>query len=58
MVSGTVIEEKYTTPKTIKLMAREYGTSNANDKVHYTTYWDGTSGVQVSKPVLRITAIA
>lgn len=57
-ITATGAQATWTTPKTIKLMAREYGVSNGNDKVHYTTYWDGTSGNQYSKPVLRITAIA
>lgn len=56
--SATGAQSSWTTGKLIKLQAREYGTGNGNDKVHYTTYWDGTSGAQVSKPVLRITAIA
>ena len=43
--------------KNIKLQAREYASGNANDKVHSTTYWDGGSSAQISKPVLQITAI-
>ena len=43
--------------KNIKLQAREYASGNANDKVHSTTYWDGSTSAQISKPVLQITAI-
>jgi hypothetical protein len=43
--------------KNIKLQAREYASGNANDKVHSTTYWDGGTSAQISKPVLQITAI-
>jgi hypothetical protein len=42
--------------KTIEWRAREYGTSNGLDKLHYTTYWDGTGTAQFSKPTLKITA--
>ena len=56
--ADTGAQGSWSSPKTIKLSAREYGTSNGMDKVHYVTYWDGTSGALISKPVMRITAIA
>lgn len=56
-VAATGAQSTWTSAKTIKLQARHYA-SNGNDKVHYTTYWDGAGGAQYSKPVLRITAIA
>ena len=43
--------------KNIKLQAREYGSGNANDRVHSTVYWDGGGSNEISKPVLQITAI-
>ena len=56
--ADTGAQGSWSSPKTIKLSAREYGTSNGMDKVHYTTYWDGAASAQYSKPVMRITAIA
>lgn len=58
--AATGAQATWTTGKEIKLSARVYGSPNNNDKVHYTTYWDGGSGTQAqySKPVVRITAIA
>mgnify|MGYP001220868719 FL=1 len=43
--------------KNIKLQAREYGGSNAADRIHGTYYWDGGASQQFSHPTLQITAI-
>ena len=48
----------WTTPKELKWLAREYGTSNRNDRLNYTTYWNGTGGAIFSYPLIKITAIA
>ncbi len=42
--------------KIIKLQARDYS-SSTTVKIHETAYWDGTSGNNVGKPVLTVTAI-
>ena len=47
----------WTSSKTLKLQAREYGTSNGYDKLFATTYWDGSGNNQFSVPILTITAI-
>lgn len=51
-------QSAWTTPKELRWDAREYGTSNRNDRVNYTTYWDGTGGAEFSYPVIKITALA
>lgn len=47
----------WTTPKTMKMQFRNYGASNYAN-LHGTTYWDGTTGNQLSVPHIKITAIA
>lgn len=56
--TNTGAQATWTTAKTIKWQARDYGASNARLRLHGTTYWDGTSGNQFSMPSIRITAIA
>ena len=46
----------WTSAKTIKLMAREYGSSNES-KVHGTQYTDNTGTDSFSRPCIGITAI-
>tara|TARA_R100000995_G_scaffold84865_1_gene65340 strand:+ start:6044 stop:6619 length:576 start_codon:yes stop_codon:yes gene_type:complete len=47
----------WTTPKTIKLQAREYG-SNNEAVLHNNYYWNGSSGQLIfHMPVLQITAV-
>jgi hypothetical protein len=55
--AATGRQATWTSPLTIKMQAREYGTSNGFDKLHVTTYWNGTSGAQVMVPQLKVTAI-
>lgn len=47
----------WTTPKTLSMQFRIYGTSN-NNNLHGTTYWDGAGSNQFSMPSLTIIAIA
>ena len=47
----------WTTGKTLKMQSRRYASGNSI-AVHGTTYWDGTSSVQFSMPVIQIEAIA
>jgi hypothetical protein len=49
--------ETWTTAKTLKLQAREYGASN-EAKLHETYYWENAASSQFSMPVLTIIAIA
>lgn len=57
--STTGRQATWTSAKTIKFQAREYGTSNGYDKLYTTTYWDGaSSSPQFSIPMIRITAIS
>ena len=44
-------------PKTLKMQARWYGTSNARN-LHGTHYWDGAGGVHFSMPALTIITLA
>ena len=47
----------WTSPKTLKIMARAYSTSY-DQRYHNTRYWGGTgTTTQVTRPVLTITAI-
>ena len=46
----------WTTPKTIKIQAREYNTS-LEIRLHQTYYWEGSSGLHLHKPSIKITAI-
>lgn len=55
--AATGRQATWTSPLTIKMQAREYGTSNGMDKVNVSTYWDGTTSAQFMHPQLRITAI-
>lgn len=56
--STTGRQATWTSAKTIKFQAREYGTSNGYDKLYATTYWDGVSANQFAIPMIRITAIS
>jgi hypothetical protein len=56
--TATGRQSTWTTGKELKWRARDYGTSNENDRVNYTTYWDGTSGTEFSYPIIKITALA
>jgi hypothetical protein len=47
----------WTTPKTLSMQFRIYGTTN-NNNLHGTQYWDGTTSNQFSMPSLTIIAIA
>lgn len=47
----------WTSPKIMKMQAREYGTSDEM-YLHQTHYWDGTTANYLSMPVLSVTAIA
>ena len=46
----------WTSAKTMKWQAREYGTSNGMDKLHYTVYFDGGSSAQTSRPSIKVTS--
>ena len=48
--------DTWTSARTIKLQAREYGSSN-QVKLHETYYWDGAGSSQFSQPVIGITAL-
>lgn len=50
-------QSSWTSPKTIKIESRWYGTSNARN-AHGTTYWDGTGSNQFVMPTLTLIAIA
>ena len=56
--AATGRQATWTDAKTIKMQAREYGTSNAMDQLHISKYWDGATGAQFMHPQLKITAIA
>lgn len=47
----------WTSGKTLKMQMRRYGGSNYYN-IHGSRYWDGTTGNQLSLPVLSIIAIA
>lgn len=55
--TNTGRQATWTTPKTLKLSAREYGASDEM-ALHQTHYWDGTTGVYFSMPTITIIAIA
>ena len=55
--NNTGRQATWTTPKTLKMQWRSYGSSNARS-LHGTTYWDGGGSTQFSMPVLTIIAIA
>lgn len=46
----------WTTPKTLKMTVREYGSSNEG-VIHQIYYWNGAGSAQFHPPVLTITAI-
>lgn len=56
-VANTGRQETWTTPKTLKMQGRRYGSSN-NNNFHGTRYWDGGESTQFSMPTLKIEAIA
>jgi hypothetical protein len=55
--ANTGRQATWTTPKTLKMQVRHYGSGNYNN-LHGTRYWDGTSSNQFSMPTLMIEAIA
>jgi len=55
--SNTGRLSSWTTPKTLSMQFRIYGTSN-NNNLHGTYYWDGAVSNQFSMPSLTIIAIA
>lgn len=54
--ASTGRQASWTSAKTLKIQAREYGSSN-EAKLHATNYWDGASTAQFSQPNLTITSI-
>jgi hypothetical protein len=55
--ANTGRQATWTTPKTLSMQFRIYGTSN-NNNLHGTYYWDGAVSNQFSMPSLTIIAIA
>ena len=55
--ANTGRQATWTTPKTLKMQVRRYGSGNYNN-LHGTRYWDGISSNQFSMPTLMIEAIA
>jgi hypothetical protein len=55
--ANTGRQATWTTPKVLKMQARNYGGSN-NNNLHGTRYWDGGESNQFSMPVLTIEAVA
>ena len=55
--ANTGRQASWTSPKTLKLSAREYGASDEM-ALHQTHYWDGAPGVFFSMPTITIIAIA
>ena len=49
-------QASWTSAKTIKMQAREHGSSNSVE-LHRTYYWDGAASAQFRRPSLVITAI-
>jgi hypothetical protein len=55
--SNTGRQATWTSPKTLSMQWRNYGSGNAR-ALHGTTYWDGAGSNQFSMPILTIIAIA
>jgi hypothetical protein len=56
--TNTGRQATWTTPKTLKMQGRAYGTSANDNNLHGTVYWDGTGSNQFSMPLITIEAIA
>ena len=48
----------WTTPKILKMQARDYSDGSYDANLHGTTYWDGTSGNIFNMPIINIMAIS
>lgn len=48
--------DTWTSARTIKVQAREYGSSNQSE-LHVTEYWDNNASAQFSQPMIGITAL-
>ena len=50
-------QASWTTPKVLKMQARNHATSSNDGALHGTVYWEGAGSNQFNMPIINIIAI-